>query len=217
MARAGYIACMRYAPMIFLLSLLPGFGLMPAARADIYVFVDADGVRHYTNAPTSARYAEMRRQGIVPGTRTHQSPRPGVGRFDALVEQAAREHEIDVALLRAVIAVESNYDPNAVSHRGAVGLMQLMPTTAERYGVTDLTDPAQNIRGGAQYLSYLMRKFDNDLTLVLAAYNAGEGAVMRHGNRIPPYRETRMYVPKVLESYRWYQSLVGRGGSESFN
>ncbi len=122
-----------------------------------------------------------------------------------MVEQAAREHQIDQALLRAVIAVESGYDPNAVSRKGAVGLMQLMPQTARRYGVRNMYDPAQNIQGGARYLRDLMGKFNNDLPLVLAAYNAGEDAIAQHGNRIPPYRETRSYVPRVLGFYRQYQ------------
>jgi soluble lytic murein transglycosylase-like protein len=92
-----------------------------------------------------------------------------------------------------------------VSHKGAVGLMQLMPQTARRYGVRNMYDPAQNIQGGARYLRDLMGKFNNDLPLVLAAYNAGEDAIAQHGNRIPPYRETRSYVPRVLNFYRQYQ------------
>jgi soluble lytic murein transglycosylase-like protein len=104
--------------------------------------------------------------------------------------------------------VESGYDPHAVSRAGAVGLMQLMPDTARRYGVRNLRDPAQNVQAGARYLRDLMGKFDNDLTLALAAYNAGEEAVAQYGNRIPPFRETLNYVPKVLDVYRRHQPTV---------
>jgi soluble lytic murein transglycosylase-like protein len=103
-----------------------------------------------------------------------------------------------------VITVESGYNPSAVSRAGAVGLMQLMPETAKRYNVTNRHDPEQNIHAGAQYLSDLLRMFDNNLQLAIAAYNAGEQAVMKYGNRIPPYRETLAYVPKVMSFYKRY-------------
>ena len=104
--------------------------------------------------------------------------------------------------MHAVVRAESAYNPNAVSRAGAVGLMQLMPATAAHYGVTNRRDPTQNLMGGTRYLAYLLKLFDNDLTLALAAYNAGEGAVQRYGNKIPPYRETQNYVRKVLAFYR---------------
>ena len=103
-----------------------------------------------------------------------------------------------------MISVESAYNPSARSHAGAVGLMQLMPETAKRYGVTDRLDPAQNIQGGARYLRFLLDTFGNNLKLVIAAYNAGEEAVMKYGMRIPPYRETQAYVPKVMYHYERY-------------
>ena len=160
---------------------------------------------HYTNKPDVPQYAGMKRVGFMP-ERGIKARRPfSPERFSPLVEQAAREHDIDQALLHAVITVESDYNPLAVSPKGAVGLMQLMPQTARRYGVTNSYDPAQNIQGGARYLRDLMGRFNNDLSLVLAAYNAGEAAVALHGNRIPPYRETRHYVPRVLDFYREYQ------------
>ncbi len=123
------------------------------------------------------------------------------------VAEAAQAEQIDQALLHAVITAESGYNPMAVSAKGASGLMQLMPATAKRYAVKDAFDPAQNIRGGARYLRDLMGRFDNDLELVLAAYNAGENAVMRHGRRVPPFRETQHYVPKVLRLYRMFSAL----------
>jgi soluble lytic murein transglycosylase-like protein len=188
------------------LVLVSGAFFFEPAQAGIYTFTDANGVMHFTNVPSTPRYAGMKRVGYMPESAATRRARPvDPGRFSPLVEQAAREHQIDQALLRAVIAVESGYDPNAVSHKGAVGLMQLMPQTARRYGVRNMYDPAQNIQGGARYLRDLMGKFNNDLPLVLAAYNAGEDAIAQHGNRIPPYRETRSYVPRVLNFYRQYQ------------
>lgn len=118
-----------------------------------------------------------------------------------LVRQVSAESGIEMALLDAIIQQESAYDPMATSSAGAVGLMQLMPATARRFGVRDRRDPLQNLRAGAAYLAWLMRSFNNDLDLVLAAYNAGEGAVRRHGNRIPPYPETQDYVVRVRQGY----------------
>lgn len=126
-------------------------------------------------------------------------------RFDQMVAEVALVHGLDGALLHAVISVESRYNPNAVSKAGAVGLMQLMPATAKRYGVKDSFDPAQNLHGGAKYLRDLLTLFDSDINLVLAAYNAGEYAVIKNGNRIPPFPETRKYVPRVMDYYREYR------------
>ncbi|WP_242519128.1 lytic transglycosylase domain-containing protein [Halochromatium roseum] len=119
-------------------------------------------------------------------------------RYAALIEAEARRQGVDPELVHAVIRAESSYRPRAQSPAGARGLMQLMPATASRFGVTDCWSPAQNIRGGVSYLRFLIERFEGELSLVLAAYNAGEGAVAKHGNRIPPYRETRQYVRRVL-------------------
>lgn len=187
------------------LVLISSINLIEPAQAGIYTFTDANGVMHFTNRPSYARYAGMKQVAYMPERSERRARRAESSRFKPLVEKAAREHQLDEALLRAIIAVESNYDPNAVSRRGAVGLMQLMPQTARRYGVTNLYDPAQNIQGGARYLRDLMRRFNNDMDLALAAYNAGEAAIAQHGNRIPPYRETLAYVPRVLDFYRQYR------------
>lgn len=123
-------------------------------------------------------------------------------RFSALIDEAARNTALDPALVHAVITVESRYNPAARSVKGAIGLMQVLPETAARYGVADPgISPAENLRAGTRYLSYLMTLFDNQIELALAAYNAGEYAVLRHGHRIPPYRETQNYVPAVLAIY----------------
>jgi len=130
--------------------------------------------------------------------------------FEALVNEAARRHGIRTDLLHAIIEVESAYDPTAVSPAGAVGLMQLMPATAARYGVADSTDPSQNIAGGAAYLRDLQAQFGGNLRLVLAAYNAGEDAVERFQRQVPPYAETRAYVRRVVELLRRRSWMVIR-------
>ena len=128
--------------------------------------------------------------------------------FAKLIEGAAREASLDPALVHAVIAVESNYNAAARSPKGALGLMQVLPETALRYGIRNAArSPAANLRAGTRYLSDLMVMFDNRLELVLAAYNAGEGAVLRYGQRIPPFRETQQYVPAVLARYREWRTI----------
>ena len=122
-------------------------------------------------------------------------------RFRSHVQEIARKHSLDPKLIDAVIVVESAYDPNAVSPKGAIGLMQLMPDTAKRFDVSDPFNAVANINGGARYLRWLMDRFDNDLKLALAAYNAGENAVSMHGQKIPPYEETRTYVTRVLDLF----------------
>jgi soluble lytic murein transglycosylase-like protein len=121
------------------------------------------------------------------------------------IAQAALRYKLPHALLHAVIKAESAYNPIAVSHAGAVGLMQLMPGTALRYGVINRKDPIANLSGGSRYLRHLMGMFKNNLVLALAAYNAGENAVIRYGRKIPPYPETQTYVRRVLQYYKQYQ------------
>jgi soluble lytic murein transglycosylase-like protein len=184
--------------------------LAPGARADIYTFTDEHGIKHFTNVPTDPRYRLLYRstkQGLTRSAPSPTVPRVDVRsqrRYQALVDEAARAHQIDKALLHAVIAVESGYNARAVSRKGAVGLMQLMPETGKRYGVRDLYDPAQNVSAGARYLRDLLKRF-NDVRLALAAYNAGEQAIAKYGNRIPPYQETLLYIPRVMHLYRQYQ------------
>jgi soluble lytic murein transglycosylase-like protein len=126
------------------------------------------------------------------------------------ISDAATLYGVPEALLRAVIHAESAFRPSAISHANAQGLMQLIPATAERFGVTNPWDPAQNIGGGAQYLAWLLRYFQGDLVKALAGYNAGEGAVVRHGG-VPPYRETQAYVVRVQQLYAAYQQALSGG------
>jgi len=127
------------------------------------------------------------------------------GRYDEHIRQASALYQIPEDLIRAVIQVESDFDPRAVSPANARGLMQLMPETAERMMVTDIFDPRQNIFGGVRYLRVLANLFNGDIELTVAGYNAGEGAVMRYGG-IPPYPETQEYVKRVLANYRSYRA-----------
>lgn len=183
--------------------------LAPSAFADVYAFTDQQGVLHLTDAPDDQRYRRVLNEPrlVLPGPATPaESSTAASNGLQDVVNRESLAEKIDPALVHAVIRAESNYNPVAVSSKGARGLMQLMPDTARRYGVSDAFDPEQNIRAGVRHLAMLMGRFGNDLRLVLAAYNAGEGAVAAYGNRIPPYRETLQYVPRVLEYYSRYQA-----------
>jgi soluble lytic murein transglycosylase-like protein len=191
--------------------LLPALALCSGlAQADIYRSLDRDTPTKFTNTlPAEGRWELYlkERPGAVREEPAYDQRRFTVdrhSRYARQIEAAAAANNVDAALIRAVISVESGYNPAAVSRAGAVGLMQLMPETAKRYNVTDPHDPGQNIHGGAQYLSDLLRMFNYDLRLTIAAYNAGEQAVMKYGNRIPPFRETLAYVPKVMKFYKRY-------------
>jgi soluble lytic murein transglycosylase-like protein len=176
-----------------------------AARPKIYTYVDADGTRHYTDVPDNNRYRLL---VLSPQDRTASGDRydskllAKAGQFDSIIENAAISASLEPNLLRAVIVVESGFNSRAVSKRGAVGLMQLMPQTAMRFGVSNPYDPRQNVHAGARYLKFLMNRFGQDVRLALAAYNAGEEAVDRNGGQIPPFSETMAYVPRVLKIYR---------------
>ncbi len=194
--------------------LFVGTLLAPAVSADIFRYVDRNGDVHYTNVPNDSRYKIHRRvDDTNPITNTlakeirHYGP--GVRkRYEEDILAAASENNVDPALIHAVISAESGYNPFARSRQGAAGLMQLMPETARRFGARNRLDPGQNIRAGVRYLRMLMDLFDNDLELVLAAYNAGENAVIRFGHRVPPYSETMIYVPRVLEYYERYRTRL---------
>ena len=177
---------------------------MPAA-AQVYVGASSNGgvvLSNFASADTPNVLLPESGVAAAPASpvAADLAPSPGIlgGDIQAIVLRVADELGLSPQLLHAVIAVESAYDPRAVSPKGAQGLMQLMPATARRFGVRDPFDPQDNVRGGAQYLKVLLAQFNGDLQLTLAAYNAGENAVVRHGNRVPPFAETRRYVPKVI-------------------
>ncbi|MBX3190184.1 MAG: lytic transglycosylase domain-containing protein [Labilithrix sp.] len=188
-----------------------------SAAADIYQWTGPDGVVHFTNKPTANPAAKVYmksapapaapgvRPGVTPFAPQDRDP-SRYTRFDDHIRQAAALYQIPEQLVRAVIKVESDYDPRAVSYAGARGLMQLMPPTAERMQVRDINDPRENIFGGVRYLRVLANMFNGDLDLTIAGYNAGENAVMQYGG-IPPYEQTRDYVVKVNKFYRRYRTI----------
>jgi soluble lytic murein transglycosylase len=167
------------------------------AEAQVYTYTDSRGIVHFSDSPVRGGNSQFR-------WRRRPSERAVIASstWDGTIARMAREHRVSPGLVKAVIHTESAFDPRAVSPKGALGLMQLMPRTAKRLGVQDPFDPRDNIDGGTRYLRYLMDLYRGNLPLALAAYNAGEGAVETHGG-IPPYGETRRYVRKVL-------TLVGR-------
>jgi soluble lytic murein transglycosylase-like protein len=175
------------------------------ARSKIYTYVDADGIKQYTDVPDNNRYKLL---VLSPQDMTQSGQYYDLSliaratQFDSIIEKAAVSAAVEPNLLRAVIVVESGFNSRAVSKRGAVGLMQLMPATATRFGVSNPYDPKQNVHAGARYLKFLIDRFGQDIHLALAAYNAGEEAVDRNGGRIPPFAETMAYVPRVLKIYR---------------
>ena len=176
-----------------------------SAHSRIYMYVDADGVKHFTDVPDSNRYRllVLSPQALTEsGERYSATLLARATQYDSIIERAAASAAIEPNLLRAVIVVESGFNSRAVSKRGAVGLMQLMPATASRFGVSNPYDPKENIHAGALYLKFLMDRFGHNMRLALAAYNAGEDAVDRNGGQIPPFTETMAYVPKVLKIYR---------------
>jgi hypothetical protein len=224
-------------------SLLAGGLLLLAshvAHADMWIYTDANGVKHFASSQLDKRYQLMFRGVPAPSVDTAEvvgsgqmEARPAEFSAKSLVAMevspgfmavkdhlrtAADANQLDMALLQAVIHTESRFNPTAVSPKGAVGLMQVMPATAERYGVANdqrgtvsakLTDPKTNIQTGARYLRDLIRMFPGQLELAVAAYNAGEGAVQRAGNKIPNYKETQNYVRSVMHLYQRLNPLAG--------
>lgn len=197
----------------FLIAALAAFSLSAAkpAAADVFYFVAEDGTSHFSDQPSDSRHRLfLTVSGETRASSVEQRSRRGLSearhQLDGEILAAAQANRIDAALLHSVVGVESGYNPKAVSPKGALGLMQLMPDTARRYGVADPLNAAQNLHGGARHLRDLLDRFSDDKTLALAAYNAGAGAVMAHGRRIPPYPETIRYVPKVLHLYERLRS-----------
>lgn len=187
------------------------------AMAEIYKYEDMEGRTYFSDEPLSGNYRLIKRFNMnAQKPKKKARGRINTAAFEAnrklytpLIESTAQETLLRPELLHAVVRAESAYDPDAVSSKGAVGLMQLMPATAKRYGVNDRNDPEQNLRGGANYLRDLLIQFGFDLKLAIAAYNAGENAVIRSGNKIPNYKETKNYVAKVMRFYKQNRSNKG--------
>lgn len=168
-------------------------------RADVYVYKDKHGVLNFTNVPTHGGFRR-----VIRGTKPASATVSNFTAFDEFIVSASNRHSIDADLIRAVIKAESDFNSHARSHKGAMGLMQLMPDTARLHNVLDAYNPSDNIEGGVRHLRLLLSRYRGDVELSLAAYNAGINAVERHGG-IPPYPETREYVRRVLRFYDGYR------------
>ena len=182
--------------VLFVVLMTAGMG---TAIADIYKYIDSNGIVHFTNVPTSSDYKlyiKEKPRKIKQLAGSHQ--------FDAIIRKAHKKYGVDFSLIKAVIKVESNFNPTAVSKKGAKGLMQIIPANYKSLSVRDPFNPSQNIMGGTLYLKRLLKRYENKLPLVLAAYNAGPDAVDRY-RQIPPYKETQNYVKKVMKTYSQYK------------
>jgi soluble lytic murein transglycosylase-like protein len=221
-----------------------GLSALPA-HAGIYGYIDAEGIAHFSTEKLDDRYQLFMQGGDFDSSRigspqagstaaaplstplaNYLAQHPNLKKFEPILLQAAQEFSLDPALLKAVMAAESAFNPMAVSPKGAVGLMQIMPATAERYGVQGdkkktveqkLTDPKTNIRLGARYLRDLHKMFPGQPDLVVASYNAGEGAVQKYKNSVPPYPETRNYVRLVTQFYQLYQPAAAKLAVAAFS
>jgi soluble lytic murein transglycosylase-like protein len=183
------------------LFILSGLLFAPLGVADVYVYKDKQGVLTFTNVPTHQGFRRVIRENNARLSSSGLS----ANSYESLIRSASSRYSVDPDLIRAIIKVESDFDSTARSHKGATGLMQLMPETARLHNVEDLYDPSANIEGGVRHLKLLLGKYQGDIELSLAAYNAGIKAVEKHGG-IPPFAETRDYVRRVLNYYQTYRS-----------
>ena len=173
-------------------------------NADIYMYIDENGVMHFTNTPTASDrdYRVYLREARLNSSKFHSTDE-----YDELITTASERYGVDSRLVKAIIKAESDFDPRAVSKKGAMGLMQIMPENFQHLDIQNPFDPEENIMGGTRYFKYLYDRFDGKLSLSLAAYNAGPTTVDSYNKTIPPYRETEQYVRRVLRYYRNYKRL----------
>lgn len=177
--------------------LVMSFGV---AKAEIYKYVDESGVVHFSNVPTEAHFISISPKKIIRSI-SNRSMRQK--HYEPIINSMGEKYSVDPALIKAVIKAETDFNPNAISSKGASGIMQLMPQTASDLNVNNLFNAKENIEGGVKYLKYLIDLFNGNLTHAIAAYNAGENAVKKY-NTVPPYPETQNYVRKVLAYYKDY-------------
>ena len=174
----------------------------PSATADIYRYIDENGVMHFTNTPTSSKH----KYKVFIKERPKRNPRHSSTKYDHIITDASQKYGVDSRLLKAIIRAESDFNPRAVSKKGAKGLMQIMPENYRLLNISNPYDPRQSIMGGARYFKELYQRYQGKLSLSLAAYNAGPTAVDRY-KTVPPYQETEQYVERVLKFYYQYKNL----------
>jgi len=180
-----------------LIAVLFLFVAVPVVQADIYLFIDSQGVLHFTNAPTSSQYTLYIKERPKPATPTKK--------YDGIIQEASNTFGLSFSLLKAMIKVESDFDSRAVSKKGALGLMQIMPQNLQAFNIREPYDPKDNIMGGARYFKSLIERFEGKLPLALAAYNAGPTIVDKYRD-IPPFKETQDYVKKVMKYFYLYKN-----------
>jgi soluble lytic murein transglycosylase-like protein len=175
--------------IIVLIIIISLFSTVSKADADIYKYVDKRGVTHLTNMPTSTKY-----KLLIKANKAQSREK----KYDYIINELCEKYDVETSFIKAMVKTESNFDPYAVSKKGAIGLMQLMPGKAKDLSVKNSFDPKQNLDGGIRHVSYLLKKYEGDVKLALAAYNAGENAVKKN-NGVPPFLETQNYIVKVLK------------------
>jgi len=173
-------------------------------NADIYMYIDENGVMHFTNTPTAS---DRDYKVYIREKRFNSATFHSTDEYDELITTASERYGVDYRLVKAIIKAESDFDPRAVSKKGAMGLMQIMPENFQHLDIQNPFDPEENIMGGTRYFRYLYDRFEGKLALSLAAYNAGPTTVDNYNKTIPPYRETEQYVQRVLRYYRNYKRL----------
>ncbi len=195
---------------LIVVGILAGLVVAVPAKSDIYRYDDDEGVAHFTDAPTDKRFViflrDIRKDKQL-RTKFRFTRASNSAEFDQIIKTCSDKYGVSEALVKAVIHAESGYNPNAVSNKGASGLMQLMPGTARDLKVSNRLDPNDNVEGGVKYLRFLLDTFHGDTSLALAAYNAGLSRVAKYGG-IPPYAETRTYVARVLSYMHSYQAKL---------
>ena len=180
-----------------LVTVLFVFVTVPVAQADIYMFIDSQGVLHFTNTPTSSQYKLYIKERPKPAAATIK--------YDEIIQEASDKFDLSFFLIKAIIKVESNFDSRAVSKKGALGLMQIMPQNLQAFNIREPYDPKDNIMGGSRYFKSLIERYSGKLPLALAAYNAGPTIVDKYRN-IPPIKETEDYVKKVMKYFYLYKN-----------
>jgi soluble lytic murein transglycosylase-like protein len=210
--KEDFMPARRHCSWILLIHIILPISLLilaTATEADIYKYVDQDGVEHYTDTPTHRKFKifmrDLKKDKKLRSNFKFAAAYRNKEEFEPIIKSLSSEYGVDISLIKAVIHAESGYNPNAVSPKGAQGLMQLMPKTAQGLKVSNSFDPKENIRGGVRYLRFLLDTFKGDVSLALAAYNAGLNRVSQYGG-IPPYQETRNYVSRVLSYQKSYQN-----------